>query len=60
MGKFKSILEESIRKYPDLYNGIADEEFWMQCRKEEILERENKPPIKIISKGKSWNQKRKK
>ena len=40
MGKFKSILEESIRKYPDLYNGIADEEFWMQCRKEEILERE--------------------
>lgn len=60
MGKFKSILEESIRKYPDLYNGIADEEFWMQCRKEEILERENKPPIKIIRKGKSWNQKRKK
>ena len=59
MGKFKSILEESIRKYPDLYNGIADEEFWMQCRKEEILERENKPPIKIIRKGKSWNQKRK-
>jgi hypothetical protein len=59
MGKFKSILEESIRKYPDLYNGIADEEFWMQCRKEEILERENKPPIKIIRKGKSWKKKRK-
>jgi hypothetical protein len=59
MGKFKSILEESIRKYPDLYNGIADEEFWIQCRKEEILERENKPPIKIIRKGKSWKKKRK-
>jgi hypothetical protein len=59
MGKFKSILEESIRKYPDLYNGIADEEFWMQCRKEEILERENKPPIKIIRKGKSWKKKKK-
>ena len=59
MGKFKSILEESIRKYPDLYNGIADEEFWMQCRKEEILERENKPTIKIIRKGKSWKKKKK-
>ena len=59
MGKFKSILEESIRKYPDLYNGIADEEVWMQCRKEEILERENKPPIKIIRKGKSWKKKKK-
>ena len=58
MGKVKGILEESMMKYPELYNGHAEEEFWMQCRKEELLEKEDKPTIKI-KKGKS-NVKRKK
>ena len=60
MWKVKGMLEESMMLYPELYNGHADEEFWMKCREEEILERENKPPIKIIRKGKSWEKKNKK
>ena len=59
MGKIKGILEESMMLYPELYNGHADEEFWMQCRKEELLERENKPTIKIIRKGKLCQTKKK-
>ena len=43
MGKTKQILEEDMMRNPELYNGHADYEFWMQCRKEEILERKNKP-----------------
>ena len=58
MGKVKGMLEESMMKYPELYNGHAEEEFWMQCRKEELLEKEGKPTIKI-KKGKS-NDKRNK
>ena len=60
MSKIKGLLEESMMLYPELYNGHADEEFWIQCRKEELLERENKPTIKIIRKGKSNVRKRKK
>ena len=60
MGKVKGMLEESMMLYPELYNGHVDEEFWMKCREEEILERENKPPIKIIRKSKSWKKKNKK
>ena len=60
MGKVKGILEESMIKNPELYNGHANEEFWMQCRKEELLEREGKPTIKIIRKGKSCQIKKKK
>ena len=60
MGKIKGILEESMMLYPELYNGHADEEFWMQCRKEELLERESKPTIKIIRKGKLCQIKKKK
>ena len=41
MGKIKGMLEESMMKNPELYNGHADYEFWMQCRKEELLEKEN-------------------
>ena len=52
MSKIKAILEEDMMKYPELYNGEADYEFWMQCRKEELLEREGKPTIKLIRKGK--------
>jgi hypothetical protein len=53
MSKIKGILEENMMLNPELYNGSVDYEFWMQCRKEELLERENKPTIKIIRKGKS-------
>ena len=59
MGKVKGKLEEDMMRYPELYNGEADYEFWMQCRKEELLEKEGKPTIKIKRKGKS-NVKRKK
>ena len=37
MSKVKAILEEDMMKYPELYNGHADEEFWMQCRKKSFL-----------------------
>ena len=59
MSKVKGMLEENMTRYPELYNGHADEEFWMQCRKEELLEREGKPTTKI-RKDKSNVRKRKK
>ena len=59
MGKIKIILEEEMMLHPELYNGHAEEEFWMQCRKEELLEREGKPIIKI-RKDRSNVRKRKK
>ena len=46
MGKVKEKLIEDMIMNPELYNGYADFEFWLQCRKEELLERErmdNKP-----------------
>ena len=52
MSKVKGMLEEDMMRYPELYNSHADEEFWIQCRKEELLEREGKPTIKLIRKGK--------
>ena len=52
MGKMKERLIEDMMKYPELYNGEADYEFWMQCRKENLLERESKPTNKIIRKDK--------
>ena len=52
MGKIKERLIENMIRYPELYDGSADYEFWMQSRKEELLEREGKPTIKIIRKGK--------
>ena len=58
MGKIKRILEEKMILHPELYNGHAEEEFWIQCRKEELLEREGKPTIKI-RKGKSNVRKKK-
>ena len=59
MGKTKAMLEEDMMRYPELYNGHAEEEFWIQCRKEELLEREGKPTIKIIRKDKSCQTKKK-
>lgn len=60
MSKVKAILEEDMMKHPELYNGHADEEFWMQCRKEELLEREGKPTIKLIRKGKNGRKQKSK
>ena len=59
MGNMKKLLEESMIRYPELYDGSADYEFWMQCRKEELLEREAKPTTKITKKGKSNVRKKK-
>ena len=53
MGRVKEKLIEDMIRHPELYNGEADYEFWMQCRKEELLEKENKPTIKITRKGKT-------
>ena len=52
MGKMKGKLIEDMARYPELYDGSADYEFWMKCREEELLERENKPTIKKIRKKK--------
>ena len=60
MGKFKSINLDEKTKHPEFYNGIADEDFWIQCRKEELLAREGKPPITLIRKDKKCQKKRKK
>ena len=60
MSKVKTKLEEDMMLHPELYNGHVEEEFWIQCRKEELLERENKPTIKIIRKNKSCQKKKKK
>ena len=40
MGKVKEKLIENMIKHPELYDGSADYEFWIQCRKEELLEKE--------------------
>ena len=59
MGKIKEKLIEDMIMHPDIYIEREDYEFWIQCRKEELLEREDKPTIKIIRKGRS-NVRRKK
>ena len=40
MGKMKEKLIEDMIKHPELYDGSEDYEFWMQHRKEELLEKE--------------------
>ena len=56
MGKVKAMLEKDMMENPELYAELCqiyeDYDFWMQCRKEELLEREGKPTIKLIRKGK--------
>ena len=52
MGKNKEKLIEDMMNHPDIYIEMEDYDFWIQCRKEEILEREGKPTIKLIRKGK--------
>ena len=48
MGKMKEKLIEDMIMHPDIYIEREDYEFWIQCRKEEILKREGKPTIKLI------------
>ena len=36
MGKIKGMLEESMMRNPELYNGHADEEFWTESRKRKV------------------------
>ena len=43
MGKMKGMLEENMAKHPELYNGEAYYEFWIECCK-----KKNKPTIKEI------------
>ena len=52
MSKIKRLLEEDMMKHPELYNGEADYEFWLQCRKEELLEREGMDSKSHKQKGK--------
>ena len=56
MGKVKRMLEKDMMENPELYAELCqiyeEYDFWMQCRKEELLERENKPITKT-RKGKS-------
>ena len=64
MGKVKTMLEKDMMENPELYAELCqiyeDYDFWMQCRKEELLEREGKPTIKLIRKGKSCQKTKKK
>ena len=59
MGKMKEKLIEDMMLHPDIYIEMEDYDFWIQCRKEEILEREGKPTIKLIRKEKSWKNSKK-
>ena len=55
MSKIKRILEEDMMKHPELYDGYADYEFWMQCRKEELLEREGMDRNSQTKRRERWN-----
>ena len=63
MGKVKRMLDKDIMENTELYVELLqiyeDYDFWMQCRKEELLEREGKPTIKLIRKGKSCQKTKK-
>ena len=63
MGKVKTMLEKDMMENPELYSELhqmyEDFDFWMQCRKEELLEKEGEPTIKLIRKGKYVRRKRK-
>ena len=60
MSKVKDKLIEDMMNHPDIYIEREDYDFWIQCRKEELLEREGKPTIKIIRKSKLCQIKKKK
>ena len=54
MSKIKALLEKDMIENPELYAESCkiyeDFDFWMQCHKEELLEKEGEP--KIIKKKK--------
>jgi hypothetical protein len=56
MSKIKDKLIEDMMLHPDIYIEKEDYDFWIQCRKEELLEREGKPTIKLIRR-KKWKKK---
>ena len=64
MGKVKTMLEKDMMENPELYSELhqmyEDFDFWIQCRKKELLEREGKPTIKLIRKGKYAKRKKRK
>jgi len=55
MSKIKRLLEEDMMKHPELYDGSADYEFWIQCRKEELLEREGMDRNSQTKRRERWN-----
>ena len=63
MGKVKRMLEKDMTENPELYAELLqiyeDYDFWLQCRKEELLEREGKQTIKLIRKGKTCQKTKK-
>jgi len=58
MGKMKRYLEQ--KQESDMYNSHTEEEFWTQCRLEEMLEKEGQLTVKVIKKGVKKCQKKKK
>ena len=58
MGKMKGMLKDSLIEDLELQDNHVDYDFWMQCRKEELLEREGKPTIKLKRKGKHVRRKK--
>ena len=55
MSYIKGLLEEDMMRYPELYNGYADYEFWIQCRKEELREREGMDRNSQTKRRERWN-----
>ena len=55
MSKIKKLLEEDMMKHPELYDGSADYEFWIQCRKEELLEKEGMDRNSQTKRRERWN-----
>lgn len=41
MGKIKGIWEENVERDPELYNGYYEYDFWIQSRKDKLLERKS-------------------
>ena len=46
MSKIKGILEEDMSKYPELYDGTADYEFWIECNKNKSIKKKDKYNVK--------------
>ena len=55
MGKMKDKLIEDMMLHPDIYIEREDYDFWIQCRKEELLEREGMDSNSQTKRRKRWN-----